>query len=86
MLTKALDRGGHLALERLAAHLAVSYNFESGMFLEYNRVIHSTVFDFLELGSREGARSELLLGRKQSGRAQQAADDVGLGVDHGWRK
>ena len=57
-LAEAVDRLGHLALEREPAHLAVGDDVEAGLFLETERRIDGGVLDAFELWWRQLAPCE----------------------------
>ena len=82
-LAEALDRIRQAALEGQAAHLAVGHHIQPGLLLQGHGGVHRRVLDPLELGRLELALLEPLPGVEQRLRAEQAADHVGVGGDHG---
>ena len=79
---KPVDRGRELALEREPAHLAVRDDVEPGVLLQRERFVDGPVLDLLEGGVRELAGFEPPPCLEQSGRSEEAADDVGASVEH----
>ena len=75
-LAEALDRLGHLALERQTPHLAVRHDIETRIRLESESVVDGCVLDLLELGRAQLAARELLARGEQPWRSEEAANDV----------
>ena len=82
-LSEALDRIREAALKRQSAHLAVGHDIQSGLLLQGYRGVHRFVLDSLELGRLDLALLEQPPGIQQRLRAEQTADHVGVGGDHG---
>jgi hypothetical protein len=51
--------------------------------LQRNGFVHRVIFNVLELGWRDPSSGRVLSGLEQFGRAEQAADHVSVGRDHG---
>ncbi len=66
---EALDRLGHLALEREASHLAVSNHLEPRLLLKPDGPIHRAVLDLLERCGRHAPGRKLLPRAQELGRA-----------------
>jgi hypothetical protein len=62
--------------ERVAPHLAVRDDVESGVLLESDGFVHCAILDLLELGGREFSPLTLLTGVEQVLRTEETADDV----------
>jgi hypothetical protein len=81
-LAEAADGGGHLALKRLAAHLAIADDFQTDALLQRDGIVDGAIFDGFELSGSNRPNSELLLGQQQLRGPEKAADDVSVGGDH----
>ena len=81
-LAEPFDRLRHLALEGEATHLAVRDDVEPGLLLQAKRGVDGGVLDPFELGGRQQAAVASLAGLEQISGPEQAADDVGPGLDH----
>jgi len=79
---EADDGRRHLALKRLAAHLAVGHNFQADTFLHSDGIVNGAIFDCFELSSSDCSGGELLLRVKQFCGPKQDADDVGMSGKH----
>src|SRR5207245_3685026 len=85
-VTETIDGIGERALEGEAAHLAVGDDVQAGVLLEFDGRIHRPVLDLLEGRRRDLSGYQVIPGLEQLGRPQQAADDVGVGRDHGHKR
>ena len=84
-LVEAFERFDEMAVERIAAHLAVGDDVEPGRLLQRDGLVDGAVLDRLERRRRQLAALELLARVEQVLRPQQAADDVGAGGrEVGW--
>ena len=81
-VAEAVDGRRELTLEGEPAHLAVGDDVEARLFLERDRVVHGLVLDPLERRRAQLTAAEPLLRGDQFGWAQEAADDVGAGLEH----
>ena len=79
---EALDRLGHLALEREPAHLAVRNDGHPRLLLEPERGVDSGVLRQLEPSRVELPSLEPLARVEQFRRPEQAADDVRARLEH----
>ena len=66
-----------MAVEGVAAHLAVGDDVEAGVLLQCERLVHGAILDPLECRGRERTCGALGAGGLEPVRAEQAADDVG---------
>jgi hypothetical protein len=78
-LSEAFDRLGQLALEGLAAHLAVGDDREARFFLGFHSFVYRIVLDSLELRRGDVACGVAVAGVLQLRRAEQAPHDVDPG-------
>ena len=77
VLVEALERFDEMAVERIAAHLAVGDDVEPGRLLQRDRLVHGAILDRLEGRRRQLPALELFTRGEEVLRAQEAADDVG---------
>jgi hypothetical protein len=80
--TEAAHGCGHLALKRLAAHLAVREDLQTDAFLQRDHVVNSAIFDLLELTSRKITGGELFLRGQEFRWPKQTSYNVGVERDH----
>ena len=81
-VAEATYRFRQLALEGEATHLSVSNYLQPGLFLKGHGLVDGLVFQRLEGGVGEGGGRQVPTRVEQIGRAEEAADDVGVRGDH----
>ncbi len=81
-LAEALDRLGHLALERETPHLPVGDDVHARVLLEPQNLVDGGVLGLLQLGRAELALLEPVARGEQLRRPEEAADDVRARLEH----
>ncbi len=82
-ISEALDRLGHLALEREPPHLSVGDDVHPCVLLESQSVVDGGVLGLLQLGRAELPLLEPVARGEQLRRPEEAADDVRARLEHG---